>query len=287
MRRANLKRIAQAGPAPQIGGMLNEVWRTWRARSPASARQLGLVHEHAAIAGRHGRMRAAWAGHLAASREAILLGAGRCAQRRRALVIGAGDCLDVPVAELAGLFDRVVLADVVVGGVARRLARRFRGRVECVNWDATGALARLAGVRRAVTAAEARRFFEEAEPGPPPGGEADLVVSANCLSQLGLVPGHSLPAARADEDLPERCAIAAARRHVRWLAERPGVRVLLADVARLNVAADGRILKRENLRDRYRLPPPDRMWRWDLAPIPEWSAAYHRFHEVGAWIKGP
>lgn len=41
-------------------------------------------------------------------------------QRRSVLVIGAGDCLDVPVAELAVIFERVVLADIVVGVEARR-----------------------------------------------------------------------------------------------------------------------------------------------------------------------
>ena len=71
-----------------------------------------------------------------------------------------------------------------------------------------------------------------------------------------------------------------------WLAKRTGVRVLLADVERLNIAPDGRVLKRESLSARYGLQRPDRRWRWDLAPIPEWSPDFHRVHEVGAWIYG-
>ena len=264
-----------------------EFFRTLLVDCPRWARRLGLAHEHAAIAARHSRLRAAWAPHLAASRQAILDGAARCPERRRALVIGAGDCLDVPVEDLAATFGRVTLADVVVSPAARRLARRFRGRMECVNWDATGALATLAAVRETIKPADAPRVFAEADPGPPPGGEADLIVSANCLSQLGLVPGHSLPAAKNDENLPERCAQAAARRHLAWLAARSGVRVLLADVARLDLGPDGRQLKRDKLRERFGVRPPDRLWRWDLAPIPEWDPAFHRVHEVGAWIDGP
>lgn len=267
--------------------MLREFLRTLLVDSPPWARQLGLAHEHAAIAARHDRARAAWAPHLAASREAILAGAARCAARRRVLVIGAGDCLDVPVAELVAQFDETVLADVVVSPAARRLARRFPGRLRCVSWDATGALAALAASRRTITAPAARLCFERAEPGPPPGGEPDLVVSANCLSQLGLVPAHSLPAAEKDKQLPDACAAAAARRHLDWLAARSGVRVLLADAARLDIAPDGRVLKRENLRGRFGLRAPDRAWRWELAPIPEWSPDFHRVHEVGAWIDGP
>lgn len=259
-----------------------------RADSPRWARQLGLVYEHAAIAARHRRMRQAWEPHLARSRAVVLEGAARCARSERVLVVGAGDCLDVPVAELAARFAEVILADIVVSPVARELARRHAGRVRCVSWDATGALEKLAAVRDSVVSAGARRLFEEADPGPPPGGEPDLVVSANCLSQLGLVPGHALPAARRDDGLPDRCGTIAAKKHLDWLGQRGGAaRVLLADTARLDLDRHGRELKRENLLARLPLRRPDQTWRWDLAPIPEYSSDTARIHEVGAWIDGP
>ena len=267
--------------------MLPDFLRGLLTRCPPPARSLGLLREHLAIARRHAKVRAAWASHLADSRAAILTGADRCSRRQRVLVVGAGNCLDVPVAELAERFAEVILADIAVGPEARRWASRGRGRVRCVGWDATGALAALAAVRTTVTGRQAPDYFTRADPGSPPGGEPDLVVSANCISQFGLVPGHSLAAFAQDAGLPERCARAAARRHVAWLAERPGVRVLLADLARLDLAPDGRQLKRESLQERYGLRPPDRRWCWDLAPIPEWSREFHRVHEVGAWIDSP
>jgi hypothetical protein len=267
--------------------MLTAFLKRLRTNASRAARQLGLAREHFAIAQRHARVRAAWAPHLAASKAAILDGAGRCVRRERALVIGAGDCLDVPVAELAERFARVTLADIVVSAEAKAWAKKFSGRVDAVAWDATGALARLAAVRDAISATDAPKLFAEADPGPPPGGEPDLLVSANCLSQLGLVPGHALPAAEKDKGLPERCAKVAARRHLDWLAERTGVRVLLVDAVRYDLAPEGRTLKTETLYTRYGLRPPDRTWRWDLAPIPEWSPDFHRVHDVGVWFEGP
>ncbi|MBI2513969.1 MAG: hypothetical protein HYV96_18515 [Opitutae bacterium] len=269
--------------------MFAALLRRLRTDSPRWARNLGLVREHFAIATRHARVRAEWAPHLRASREAILAAAVRCARRERALVIGAGDCLDVPVAELAEQFAQVTLADIVVSATAKDFAKRFPGRVRCVQWDATGALARLAVLRDALAAPDVPKLFAEADPGPPPGGEPDFVVSANCLSQLGLVPAHSLPAAEKDKGLPDRCAKVAARRHLDWLAERrTAVRVLLVDAARLDLAPDGvTIQKTETLYTRFGLRPPDRTWRWNLAPIPEWSADFHRVHDVGVWIDGP
>ncbi|MBI2517062.1 MAG: hypothetical protein HYV95_09110 [Opitutae bacterium] len=264
--------------------MFSRFLRRFATTCPPAARRLGLAREHLDIAERHARVRAAWASHLAASRALILEVAARGARRDRALVIGAGDCLDVPVAELADLFKEVVLADIVIGREARRWTKKLPDRVRCVSWDASGALAALAAVRDTVAASDAPGYFACADPGPPPGGEADFTVSANCISQLGLVPGHSLAAYEKDEDLPERCARAAAKRHLAWLQERPGIRLLIADAARLDVGPDGRQLKRETLHERFGLPKPDRSWRWDLAPIPEWSPDFHRVHEVGAWV---
>ncbi len=264
--------------------MLREALRTLRVESPAWARALGLAYEHAAIAARHRRMRRWWAPHLAASRDVVLAAAERTRARTRALVVGAGDCLDVPVTALAARFDEVVLADVVVGPAARRMARRSGGRVRCVVWDATGVLERLAAVRHTADAATVTRLFADADPGPPPGGEPDLIVSASCLSQLGSVPGHALPAAVRDDALPEQCRTLAARTHLAWLARRTAaVRVVIADMARLDVAPDGAVLARDAL---FVLPPgpPDRTWRWELAMIPEYSRTHHRVHEVGAWI---
>jgi hypothetical protein len=266
--------------------MFTTILRRFLTTCPPAARQLGLLQEHEEIAKRHARVRAAWASHLATSKQVVVDAAGRCPQRRRALVIGAGDCLDVPVAELAGLFEEVVLADIVTSAEVRRWERARPGLIRGVNWDASGALAALAAVRGTVAPHEAPEIFARADAGPPPGGEPDFIVSANCISQLGLVPGHALPAYAKDKSLPERCAKAAARRHLAWLAQRPGVRVLLADAARLDIGPDGRQLKKETLHERFGLPKPDRTWRWDLAPIPEWSRDFHRVHEVGAWIYG-
>jgi hypothetical protein len=214
----------------------------------------------------------------------ILRGADRCKKRERALVIGAGGCFDVPVAELARTFSEVILVDVAVSTVARQWQRRLPDRVNAVAWDATGALATLADRRKTATAAEVVLLLAGSDPGTPPGGEADLVVSANCLSQYGLIPAGRLSAADSDEQLPARCLHAAAQRHLAWLAARPGARVLLTDLARLNVAPDGRELKRRTIFENLKMRPPDRCWRWDLAPVPEWSREWHRVHEVGAWV---
>jgi hypothetical protein len=265
--------------------MLPELLRSLTLRAPPWARKLGLVHEHVAITFRRRRAGRAWAPHLEASRAAILAAAGHCSHHTRVLVIAAGDCADVPVAELAARFDEVVLSDVVLGPELGRHVRAGHGRVRTEIWDATGVLERLAGTWGHLGTPEIEALFANTDPGPPPGGEPDLVISANCISQLGVVPLDRFTAPDADEAFIARCAAAAARRHQHWLAQRPGVRVLLGDVARRDVAPGGRELRRECVPGMEELRVPDRSWDWMIAPIPEFSREFHRVHEVGMWIE--
>ena len=262
--------------------MLPELLRSLTLHAPPWAHRLGLVHEHVAITFRRKRTKTAWAPHLAASKAAILSAARRCRTRRRALVIGAGDCADVPVSELAARFDEVVLTDAVLGPEMRRHARKSRGKIRAEIWDATGALTSLAAESHALGPDAAEAVFANADAGPPPGGEPDLVVSANCISQLGVVPLDRF--AHVDEN---RCAAAAARRHLHWLSKRAGIRVLLADRVRIDLSETGAELRREHTPGMNGLRQPNELWRWDLAPIPELSREFHRIHEVGAWIDGP
>lgn len=264
--------------------MITEMVHSLLVGCPRWGRRLGLVREHVAISARYRRVGRAWAPHLAACRTAIFEAAQMCTRRRCVVIVGAGSCLDVPVAELAQQFETVVLADVVTSLPARRFARQFPGRVRLVTWDATGALERLVAAKCATPAAIAA-CFEEAEPGALPGGVPDLVVSANCLSQLGLVVDALAPDCADDER--RRAVAAAARRHLAWLEDQPGVRLLLADMARLEVAPDGTEVSREDCLTGLGLREPDGRWRWDIAPIPEYSLSVHRVHEVGAWLAGP
>ena len=246
--------------------MLRELIDALRTRCAPGARARGLAYEAAAIAARHRRVGTRWEPHLAASRAVILRGADRCRKRERALVIGAGACFDVPVAELAQIFSEVILADVAVSTVARQWQRRLPGRVRAVAWDATGALAALAVRRKTATAAEIVSLLAGSDPGTPPGGEADLVVSANGLSQFGLIPAGRLSAADSDEELPARCLQTAAQRHLAWLAARPGVKVLLTDLAQLDIAPDGRELARRAIFKNLNLRAPDHHWRYYRVP---------------------
>ncbi len=242
---------------------------------PRDARRLGYLSEQIAIRARERRCRAAWAGHLAASREAMLAaagpGGGLC------VVAGAGLCLDVPLDGLAARFRRVVLLDL---GFLERGGPR---NVERMPWDATGAVSAWA---RDPAMDDATALAAVSPTWPAGLPEPDLLVSASLLSQLHLRPlvwlqrrrprGPDFAAA-----LGQRCSQA----HLAWLRRHARRTLVIADRAQVARRRDGGEADREPTgTDGLGLGPPERTWTWRIAPAPEWDPVLDLEHEVGAWL---
>lgn len=224
---------------------------------PVHIRRLGLLAESVAIDARHRRCRAAWAPHLAATRAAVVEAIGRTPRRRTALVLGSGALLDLPLAELAGAFRRVVLVDVVHPWRARLASRGF-ANVTRVTDDVTGVL-------------EAVSIGELASPRPCQlidDPEVDLVASLNLLSQLPVIPVRRLDGRAAPEPLAA-LAQDLVRSHLADLERSRASTLLISDVERVVVGRDGREIERSSLIADLPEPPHDREWWWDIAPAPE------------------
>src|SRR5207249_1599290 len=92
---------------------------------PWHLRRMGYLRELLGIRDRERRCRQAWAPHLERSRQVIRAAMSQCTMRRKAVILGSGLLLDVPVAELAGAFQHVVLVDVIHPWRTRRACRQF------------------------------------------------------------------------------------------------------------------------------------------------------------------
>jgi len=241
---------------------------------PPSARKLGYLTEAVAIRARHRRCRAAWQSHLENSRAAILEAAQACPGRKCALVLGSGALLDVPAEQLSQVFDRVVLADVVHPLGAHWRVRRLHN-VRLTTLDVTGTLDALGdGPDIPDCAPLALRDLLQRE-------SPDLIVSANILSQLPLLPLRRLEATglHAQPEL-EAFASRLMEEHVRLLQDGPGTACLIADIRWHGTSGI------ENPLRSVALPPPVRTWTWNVAPRPEISRDRDVFHEVGFFLPG-
>lgn len=124
------------------------------------ARLNGRLAESVAIMARERRCREAWRPHLEASRAALLDSARSSPSRRIAVLFGSGPLLDVPLDELAPLFEAVWLVDVVHPWRARLRARRH-ANVRLITQDVVDRPA---------------RFLDD--------DRIDWIASVNLLSQL-------------------------------------------------------------------------------------------------------
>jgi hypothetical protein len=166
----------------------------------------------------------------------------------------------------------VILVDVVHLWPIRLAARRF-ANVRLVDLDVTGTTDLLLG--RATGIADPLARFR-ADP------TIDLVISANCLSQLALLPVERAKKAGAlvrmrFPDLGRRIV----EGHLEALRRFPARVCLLTDSEGLDIGPAGEVLDRYDLLEGVRLPTADDDWDWTLAPLGEASpehAVVHRAH---------
>ncbi|NTV95298.1 MAG: hypothetical protein HGA75_07740 [Thiobacillus sp.] len=236
----------------------------------ATARRMGLLAESIAIAARHRRCRAAWAPHLAASRRALLDSAHAARGRRIALVLGSGHLLDVPLAELAGLFEQVWLVDIVQPWPARLAAHRH-ANVRLIEADVTECLA-----RPPVEPPVPTRFLDE------PG--IDWVASVNLLSQLAAPAQRWLRARRPELTEPgiARYGETLLANHLAWLGRFGAPVCLLADLEQTRLDTTGAVIERRDYRPLLAAWKIRSEWRWDLAPTGELTGGQSAFHRVAA-----
>jgi hypothetical protein len=240
--------------------MLVEVL-TWLA-TPASldARRTGHLTAAVSLWSRARRCRSAWTPHEKRCHAVVARSVGELLRRRTCVVLGSGLIRDVPLDLLAESFEKVLLVDVVHLWPAR-IRARAHANVELLSLDITGTTDLLLGRATGI--------------GDPLGrlradGSIDLVISANCLSQLPLQPverlavGGGLPRMRFP-DLGRRIV----EGHLEGLRRFAARVCLLTDVEGIEVATDGTVLDRWDLLEGVGLPPPDESWDWMLAPVGE------------------
>lgn len=203
------------------------------------------VAEQAAIRSRYHRHAMEWGTHLAICREIVRLSAESCPLKRSAVVLGSGLLLDVPVDDLCRLFNKVVLIDLHHPSEARA-ARKRHPNLELRHADVTGP-----------------GFWESL------GDDVDFLVSLNLAAQLVL--GEAGDAAVLD--------------HIAGLRSRPGTRLMISERERAELNEDGTEIARESaLPERADPGPPEKSWKWHLAPAGELAPYRSLVLDVGAWV---
>lgn len=252
--------------------MLAEILAWVLTPATLDARRTGHLTAAVSLWSRGHRCRRAWVEHEARCHAVVARAVDGLDRRRTCLVLGSGLVADVPLDLLARSFEKVVLIDVVHLWPARWKARR-RANVELRTLDLTGTTDLLLGRATGLSDPFSRLAAEPA---------VDLVISANCLSQLALQPVDRLgrlksPMKRRHAELGRRII----ESHLAGLARFSGRVCLLTDSMGIDVDASGREIEHRDLLEGVALPKADEDWDWDLAPLGEQAddhAIRHRAH---------
>ncbi|MFV3076440.1 hypothetical protein [Niveispirillum fermenti] len=254
--------------------MLREILISLRTRCAPAFAALGYRYAAVACVGRAQRCAAAWAPHQENTKRRLLAAMAEApAGSNTAVILGSGPCLDLPMAELLARFSRVLLVDVAHPPDARHLARRHAG-IELVEMDLTGTALSLADRAAAqVPTPNCNAFVDE------PG--LGLVVSANLISQLPLVPLRHAQRRWPDADLGgfARSIVMA---HLDHLARFTCPTLLVGDMQRRIVDPDGKVTEWEDPLFGANLPAGEAEWEWTVAPVGELSGGWSIVNRVRA-----
>jgi hypothetical protein len=240
-------------------------WLTYFATPcPPNLKHLGYLHEIIGTRSRHRRCREAWEPHLANTRRMILEAAETAATHRKAVVYGSGWLLDIPLEELAQRFEDIVLVDVLHMNPVKRLAARHPN-VRLATADLSGVIGSL------------DRDEIPSPIGDLPEDDADLLVSANLLTQLPYLPCEALRRRKPPpaEDEVREFAAAIIRHHLDHLAAAPGTVCLVTEIEH-HLYEGKYLIERSDPLFGVDAGPLHRDWTWSLAPKPE----IHRRHDL-------
>ena len=243
----------------------------YRTGLPRYVRRMGYVGGQKRLAALGMRCRSQWRSHVLRSRELMVEAANRCPEQNRVLVVGSGPLHDIPVAQLSARFKEVVLLDIVHLRGVRTEVQRF-SNVRLVQGDVTG-LAERVFTRRSL-AVKPSCWWDS---------NFDLIISANVLSQLPLVPCQFVKATDAKKTSFAQRVV---KDHLDWLSRAPGQVSLIADVER-QYWKNGVLQCVHPILWDIMLPPGAREWLWELGPKPEMDPHCDVRHRVLAYVSFP
>lgn len=247
--------------------MLAEWFKHLTTPCPAPFKAMGYLKELIAMEARHRRRGDAWAPHLRECRD-LINKACQGIGHRKVSVLGSGLLLDIPLRMLADTFEEVVLVDIVHMPAVQQRVQGI-SNVILVTAD-------VAGIAEA-TWKHANQGRTGALPSPQadtgPYTDSDLVVSANLLTQLPLLPIGLIQdkAPAYSEDQIKAFARHIVENHLEFLTALPGRVCLMTETERVIFGGPGgdEVIREIDPLFGAAIPTSGRKWTWDIAPRPE------------------
>lgn len=260
--------------------MFYELYTYLTTPCPQYVRHMDYLYEAIAMRSRYRRNRTAWQSHLEQTRKMVLAKAESSLNRTRVVILGSGLLLDVPLEELASLFNEVVLVDIVFLPEVRSRVKPYNN-VRLVQHDVTNMAQKLYENIRSGH----RELPQAASAVPDIDINTGLVVSLNILSQLWVMPrAYARKSLRhLDEQEVDDWCEQIVRSHYAFLQSLACPVCLIADHEFIKRDQEGRIVSQGSTIAGLALPEPETCWTWDIVPLGEKDRFVSKELKVGVW----
>ncbi len=242
--------------------------------APKWAKGMQYLNEAIAIEARAKRCRDTWAPHQQHTKDVIVDAIKTCDRHRTVLVVGSGACLDLPLADLADVFERILLVDVVHPLKAKR--HRWNHVIH-VTLDITGQMEALYDDPEQLPGMSTPDFYHDVT-------DIDCVLSVNLASQLPVIPLKYLTHIEThDEHDLNRFAQDLLVAHFTWLSGFTCTTALICDKAWERLDVNGNIIETDDPLYGLISQQPTSEWYWDMAPRHETGTEISHRNRVGYW----
>lgn len=259
--------------------MLAELFRYWTTFAPERVRKYGYLRRLINLEFQHKRNTHAWQEHIDSCHSFIAAAAGAAPKHDICVVLGSGLLIEVPLGTLADRFSRVYLVDMFHMPQVRKQVQKYLN-VKLLYGDITGIFAMMAE----------GEYPGDGVPAPPPRiphlNDADLIISANCLTHLAPPFCEHLSETRYMTEFDQdKLTLQIMDAHVYALAENAkGIAAIITDTERF-VLAGNRVVRRKNLIPGFRWPPNATLaqsleWQWLVSPAGDKRERTDIEHEV-------
>lgn len=240
--------------------MIKEFFDYLFTNTSSEAKKFGYLHQTISLQARAKRCQKQWQSHIDNCHLQVKKIIEKTKRKNKVTVLGSGLMMEVPLEILLTEFENVELVDMVHPQLIRKQASKEQ-RLHLIETDITSCLSNLPLLKTS----------------PLVDLNSDLVISANVISQLPLLPLHWLEKAKGPQYSEEDLFIFSEeliQNHINWITNSSGNTLLIHDYERIFVDKNQNILREEPSIHNYKTSknPCDKTeWLWNIAPIPELS----------------
>lgn len=253
--------------------MIKEAVRYLLTPKSSLAKKYGFLYGSIALQSRFERCKASWLPHLKNCQDLFLNEIKDLPQKNSVVVLGSAHLHEIPLHLLGEHFKEITLVDVIHPLEHHRLAKKH-SNLHLVTQDLSGLLENLADLS---TLEDLHQQLKNLATSEQFKFDADLIISGNLLSQLGLLPisamERKLKRLLSTEEKDKICN-AFAQNHLKNLAQCNGKKIIYSDRIVTYKNSEGQEIYQGQYPVDFSAFTKIKEWVWQIAPLKEASKEY-------------